>query len=125
MNKKTKFNGDDLVKSAKSSASKLPNKIEYFERENHGWGRIIRREINTSNDNYLNHTDESVTYIDGYTDMYDEIRYENVTKTRKFSVVRDQLIASHKNKIAELQKEVDILEASDTFDKYKDIVYKK
>jgi len=72
-----------------------------------------------------NHTDESVTYIDGYTDMYDEIRYENVTKTRKFSVVRDQLIASHKNKIAELQKEVDILEASDTFDKYKDIVYKK
>ena len=125
MNKKTKFNGDDLVKSAKSSASKLPNKIEYFECGNYGWGHIFRREINTSDDNYLNHTDESVTYIDDYTDMYDEIRYENVTKTRKFSVVRDKLIASHKKKIEELQKEVDILEASDTYEKYSDIIYKK
>jgi hypothetical protein len=40
-------------------------------------------------------------------------------------VIRDELIASHKKKIEELQKEVDILEASDTFDKYKNIIYKK
>jgi len=125
MNKKTKFNGDDLVKSAKSSASKLPNKIEYFERGNYGWGHIFRREINTSDDNYLNHTDDSVTFTDSFTDIYDETQHHDVTHTRKFNVIRDKLIASHKKKIEELQKEVDILEASDTYEKYNDIIYKK
>ena len=125
MNKDIEFNGDDLVKSVESFASTLPTKIEYFEVGIYGWGCILRREIDTNDKNYISHTDESVTFTDSFTDIYDETQHRDVTHTRKFNEIRNKLIASHKKKIEELQKEVDILEASDTFDKYKDIVYNK
>ena len=125
MNKEIEFNGDDLVKSVESFASTLPTKIEYFEVGNCGWGIILRREIDTSGKNYISHTDDSVTFTDSFTDIYDETQHHDVTHTRKFNAIRDELIAFHKKKIEELQKEVDILETSDTFDKYKDIVYNK
>ena len=125
LNKDIEFNGDDLVKSVESFASTLPTKIEYFEWGNYGWGIILRQNINTSDKKYISHTDDSVTFTDSFTDIYYETQYDDVTHTRKFNVIRDELIASHKKKIEELQKEVDILEASDTFDKYHDIVYKK
>jgi hypothetical protein len=99
--------------------------IEYFEWGNYGWGIILRQNINTSDKKYISHTDDSVTFTDSFTDIYYETQYHDVTHTRKFNVIRDELIASHKKKIEELQKEVDILEASDTFDKYKNIIYKK
>ena len=124
MNKDIEFNGDDLVKSVESFASTLPTKIEYFAWGNCGWGIILRREIDTSGKKYISHTDDSVTFTDSFTDIYYETQYHDVTHTRKFNVIRDELIASHKKKIEELQKEVDILEASDTIDKYNSIVYK-
>jgi hypothetical protein len=99
--------------------------IEYFEVGIYGWGCILRQNINTSDKKYISHTGDSVTFTDSFTDIYDQTQYHDVTHTRKFNVIRDELIASHKKKIEELQKEVDILEASDTFDKYKNIVYKK
>jgi hypothetical protein len=123
--KDIKFNGDDLVKSVESFASTLPIKIEYFEYGNYGWGHIFRREIDTTDTTYISHTDESVTFTDSFTDIYDETQHRDVTHTRKFNEIRNKLIASHKKKIEELQNEVDILEASDTFDKYNDIVYNK
>ena len=100
-------------------------KIEYFEVGIYGWGCILRQNINTSDKKYISHTDDSVTFTDSFTDIYYETQYNDVTHTRKFNVIRDELIASHKKKIDELQKEVEILEASDTFDRYHDIVYKK
>ena len=125
MHNEIEFNGDDLVKSVESFASTLPTKIEYFEVGIYGWGCILRQNINTSDKKYISHTDDSVTFKDSYNDDLWNTKYHNVTHTRKFNVIRDELIASHKKKIEELQKEVDILEASDTFDKYKDIVYNK
>ncbi len=125
MNKDIEFNGDDLVKSVESFASTLPTKIEYFEVGIYGWGCILRQNINTSDKKYISHTEDSVTFKDSYNDDLWNTKYHDVTHTRKFNVIRDELIASHKKKIEELQKEVDILEASDTFDKYKDIVYNK
>ena len=99
--------------------------IEYFEVGICGWGIILRREIDTSGKKYISHTEDSVTFKDSYNDDLWNTKYHNVTHTRKFNVIRDELIASHKKKIEELQKEIDILEASDTFDKYKNIVYNK
>jgi hypothetical protein len=125
MNKDIEFNGDDLVKSVESFASTLPTKIEYFEWGNYGYGVIFRRSILTSDKNYISHTDDSVTFTDSFTDIYDETQHHDVTLTRNFNEIRDKLIAHHKKMIVDLQKEVDILEASDTFDKYKNIVYKK
>jgi hypothetical protein len=124
MNKDIEFNGDDLVKSVESFVSTLPTKIEYFKVGNCGWGIILRREIDTSGKKYISHTDDSVTFTDSFTDIYDETQHHDVTHTRKFNVIRDKLIASHKKKITELQKEIDILEKSDTIDKYNSIVYK-
>ena len=99
-------------------------KIEYFEIGPYGWGHIFRCSIDTTNKKYLSHTDDSVTFTDSYTDEYWETRYRDVTMTRNFNKIRDELIASHKQKIAELQKEVDILETSDTIEKYNSIIYK-
>jgi len=99
-------------------------KIEYFELGYYGYGVIFHRSIDTEDKNYISHTEDSVTFKDSYTDYYDETRYHDVTHTRKFSVIRDELIASHKKQIAERQKEVDILEASDSIEKYNSIIYK-
>jgi hypothetical protein len=99
--------------------------IEYFEVGICGWGIILRREIDTNGKNYISHTDDSVTFTYSFTDIYDQTQYSDVTHTRKFIEIRDELIASHKKKITELQKEIDILEESDTIDKYNSIVYKK
>ena len=99
-------------------------KIEYFELGYFGYGVIFLRSIDTEDENYISHTEDSVTLKDSYTDYYDETRYHDVTHTRKFSVIRDELIAYHKKDIAERQKEVDILEASDSIEKYNSITYK-
>lgn len=124
LNKDIEFNGDDLVKSVESFASTLPTKIEYFEWGNYGYGVIFRRSILTSDKNYISHTDDSVTFNDSFTDVFGENQNQDMTLTRNFNEIRDALIAHHKKMIVDLQKEVDILEASDTFDKYNSIVYK-
>ena len=100
------------------------NKIEYFTIGSYGWGCILRYQIDTSDKNYISHTDDSVTFKDSYNDDLWNTKYHNVTMTRKFSVIRDELIARHKTDIAERQKEVDILEASDSIEKYNSITYK-
>ncbi len=93
-------------------------KIEYFEFGNYGYGTIFRYVIDTEDKNYISHTEDSVTFTDSFTDEYDDTQYHNVTRTRKFSEIRDELIASHKKNILERQKEVDILESSDSFEIY-------
>ena len=125
LNKEIEFNGDDLVKNVESFASTLPTKIEYFEWGNYGYGVIFRRCILTSDKNYISHTDDSVTFTDSFTDVFGESQNQDMTLTRNFNEIRDALIDHHKKMIVDLQKEVDILQASDTFDKYKDIVYNK
>ena len=99
-------------------------KIEYFEYGHYGYGVIFQRSIDTEDKNYISHTEDSVTFKDSYTDHYDETRYHDVTRTRNFIELRDKIIASHKKQIAERQKEVDILEASDSIEKYNSITYK-
>ena len=99
-------------------------KIEYFELGYLGYGVIFRYSIDTEDKNYISHTEDSVTFKDSYNDDFWNTKYHNVTHTRKFSVIRDELIASHKKQIAERQKEVDILEASDSIEKYNSIIYK-
>lgn len=92
--------------------------IQYFEFGNYGWGQIFRHQISTEDENYISHTDNSVTFADSYTDFYGETQDTERTLPRKFSMLRDQLITDHKRKIAELQKDVDVLEASDSFEIY-------
>ena len=99
-------------------------KIEYFELGYYGYGVIFRHSIDTEDKNYISHTEDSVTFKDSYNDDFWNTKYHNVTHTRKFSVIRDELIASHKKQITERQKEVDILEASDSIEKYNSITYK-
>ena len=99
-------------------------KIEYFELGYFGYGVIFRHSIDTEDKNYISHTEDSVTFKDSYNDDFWNTKYHNVTHTRKFSVIRDELIASHKKQIDERQKEVDILEASDSIEKYNSIIYK-
>lgn len=94
-------------------------KIDYFEYGHYGYGVIFKRSIDTEDKNYISHTEDSVTFKYSYTDQYDETQYKDVTRTRNFIELRDKLIASHKKNIAERMKEVSILEASDSIEKYK------
>jgi len=99
--------------------------IEYFIISPIVWGVIVRYIIDTNDKKYVSHTEEDVTLKDCYNDDFWNTKYHKVTKTRNFGKIRDELIADHKEKIAELQKEVDILARSGTFEQYINLLYKK
>jgi hypothetical protein len=85
----------------------------------------VRYIIDTNDKKYVSHTKEDVTLKDSYNDDFWNAKYDKVTKTRNFRKIRDELIADHREKIAELQKEVDILARSGTFEQYINLLYKK
>ena len=94
-------------------------KIEYFEREYLHWGIILKRFIDENSKDYISHTENDVTHKGTIRDHRDEIQHIEVTATRNFNEIRDELILSHKENIAELQNEINIL-AVDTFEKYQE-----
>jgi hypothetical protein len=97
-------------------------KIEYFERDNLFWGLILRHSIDENNKDYISHTLDTVTYKSTVRDVHDEIQIVEVTATRNFIKLRNEIISDHKEKIAELQNEINILSV-DTYKLYQFEMY--
>lgn len=95
-------------------------KINYFYIHN---GYILESGIDTSDKNYISHTEDSVTFIDSYPDEYCEI-YEQVTRTRLFDVIRQERIAYYKNRIKDLQESLVALENATSYNHHTELVYK-
>lgn len=100
-------------------------KIEYFTIENIGNGVICRHSIDTEGEKYISHTEDSVTFKDSYNDDLWNTKYYYATHTRKFNIIRDKLIDSHKKMIDALVKDFHILLNSESIERYNSFIYKK
>jgi predicted ribosome quality control (RQC) complex YloA/Tae2 family protein len=86
-------------------------------------GVIVETYVDTSEKNYISHTEDSVIFIDSYHDEYCEI-HEQVTRTRVFDVIRQEQIEYCKNIIKSLQESLLALENANNYDQYKELIYK-
>lgn len=96
-------------------------KINYFYIHN---GYILESGIDTSDKNYISHTENSVTFTNSYPDEYWEPQYEQVTRTRVFDVIRQERIAYYKNIIKHLQESLVALENATNYNHHTELVYK-
>lgn len=90
-------------------------------------GIITETYINTSENNYISHTEDSVTFTYSYNSSLDhdsETQYQRITKTRVFDVIRQEQIEYCKNIIKSLQKSLVALENATNYDQYKELIYK-
>jgi hypothetical protein len=79
-------------------------------------GAIVETYIDTSENIYISHTEDSVTFIDSYP--------LQVTRTRVFDVIRQEHIEYYKNIIKGLQESLAALENANNYDQYKELIYK-
>ena len=90
-------------------------------------GIITETYINTSENNYISHTEDSVTFTYSYNSSLDhdsETQYQRITKTRVFDVIRQEQIEYCKNIIKSLQESIVALENATNYDQYKELIYK-
>lgn len=91
-------------------------KISYYEV---GYtGTIHERIIDTTDKNYISHTDNDVTFKDTYTDEYWEQREVVRTQSRYFESVRQERIAAYKEEIDRLQKDLSVFENAKDYEHY-------
>jgi hypothetical protein len=90
-------------------------------------GIITETYINTSENNYISHTEDSVTFTYSYNSSLDhdsETQYQQITKTRVFDVIRQERINSYKELIKDLQDKLISFENATNYDQYKELIYK-
>lgn len=91
-------------------------KVSYYEV---GYtGTIHERSIDTTNKNYISHTDNDVTFKDTYTDHYWEEKEIVSTMSRSFESVRQERIAAYKEEIARYQKDLSVFENAKDYEHY-------
>jgi hypothetical protein len=91
-------------------------KITYY--EVYCTGTIHERSIDTTDKNYISHTDNDVTFNDTYTDEYWEQREVIRTKPRFFETIRQERIAAYKEEIARYQEDLAVFENSNGYEHY-------
>lgn len=99
-------------------------KIKYFEiYYGNGWGRIYERNLNTTHQNYISHSEDKIILSDNYEDRHGELHRATRTFHTNFKNACAELIGEHKKTIDKLQKEINLLEQSkdeaDYFEKLK------
>lgn len=100
-------------------------RIDYFELCSSGV--VYQTYIDTSDKKYISHTEDSVTFTysyNSYIDCDSETKYEQITKTRIFDVIRQERINSYKELIKDLQDRLSVLENSANYEQYKELIYK-
>jgi len=91
-------------------------KVSYYEV---GYtGTIHERSIDTTDKNYISHTDNDVTFKDTYTDHYWEEKEIISTMPRFFESVRQERIAAYKEEIARYQKDLSVFENAKDYEHY-------
>ena len=100
-------------------------RIDYFELCSSGV--VYQTYIDTSDKKYISHTEDSVTFTysyNSYIDCDSETKYEQITKTRIFDVIRQERINSYKELIKDLQDRLSVLENSANYEQYIELIYK-
>ena len=79
-------------------------------------GAIVETYIDTSENIYISHTEDSVTFIDSYP--------LQVTRTRVFDIIRQERVETYKNRIKDLQESLVALENATSYNHYTELIYK-
>jgi hypothetical protein len=91
-------------------------KITYY--EIYYTGTIHDRFIDTTEERYISHTDNDVTFKDTYTDEYWDEHEHVVTRSRLFESLRQERIAAYKKEIARYQEDLAVFENSTGYEHY-------
>jgi hypothetical protein len=87
-------------------------------------GLIVESYVDTSDKNYISHTEDSVTFTNHSYDQNWENQYEQVTRTRVFDVIRQERVETYKNRIKDLQESLVALENATSYNHYTELIYK-
>lgn len=93
-------------------------RIDYYVIGPYGYGHIRQESIDTEDVNCICFDNRTVTIRESYLDLYDSEQFSNNTYFRTFDATRTQLLESHKKMLAELQKEVRLLESAENYEVY-------
>jgi hypothetical protein len=87
-------------------------------------GAIHKHYIDTESENYFSHTDHEVTII--YKELDEDYYFitEKVTYPRIFETAQLERIATYKERIESLQKDLAVFENSKDYDHYWELVEK-
>ena len=97
---------------------------QYFTISPGGWGSIHARSFSETDNGYVSHNKDSVTYHESYEDQWGSEYERNVEYSRSFEKVRNNLLNSHKQHVAELLMEIEVLESSNNYEQYRDNLLK-
>lgn len=100
-------------------------KIEYYVIGPYGYGYIHQESIDTEGVNCICFDNKTVTIRESYLDLYDSEQFSNNTYFRTFEAVRTQLLETHKKVIADLQKNVNLLESAANYEGYRNNLFNK
>jgi hypothetical protein len=87
-------------------------------------GLIVESYVDTSDKNYISHTEDSVTFTNHSYDQNWENQYEQVTRTRVFDVIRQERVETYKNRIKDFQESLVALENATSYNHYTELIYK-
>ena len=97
---------------------------QYFTISPGGWGSIHACSFDETDRNYVSHNDDTVTYHESYEDQWGSEYERDVTYSRSFEKVRNNLLKNHKQHVAELLMEIDVLQSSNSYEQYRDNLLK-
>jgi hypothetical protein len=97
-------------------------RINYFKISSSGL--ILESYVDSSDKNYISHTEDSVTFTNHSYDQNWKNQYEHVTRTRVFDVIRQERVETYKNRIKDLQESLVALENANSYNHYTELIYK-
>ncbi len=92
-------------------------KINFFKTFNEN---IFQSEIDTTDSEYISHTDTHVNYKHVGEDWYGEPIEHEVSECRNFTDIKNDQIKLHKARIEELNQLINLLESSTSYEDYRD-----
>ena len=95
-------------------------RIEYYEI---GYtGTIHKHYVDIGSENYISHTDDTVTFKDTYTNEHWEVKDHVVTRSRIFETVKLERVAAYKEEIGRYMRDLSVFENSKDYDHYWQLV---
>jgi len=97
---------------------------QYFTISPGGWGTIHAHGFDETDREYVSHNDDTVTFHETREDQWGGEYESDVEYSRHFEPIRNNLLKNHKQHVAELLREIEVLESSNNYEQYRDNLLK-
>lgn len=91
-------------------------KLTFFELSS--YGNIHRREMDTTDKNYVCHDDKQITVRDTYHNLYGDVEEGEFKHFLNFEDARLERVKAYEREIARYQEELDVYKNSQDYDDY-------